>query len=223
MKKLLFAIALSTVLFACDEDEKIEVKDYGMKKFEADMKYDAKAPHGQIKYTQQVFMKLGQDEPVALGEYGTDTWTTFCLTKDKEGIPFNDQTKVKGWDFVFTQFYRASDGYGVSGNLINTEEGIEIGLLKYEDSKEAAKISEAFAMLTLEDVKNVSDYKSNIDAIPDGEWKAMHGMPPSFSVNTHHFYVVKLKNNDTYKLRFLSFYGETKAERIMVVEYALMK
>ncbi len=228
MKRIILSLVVITgILTACSkDDEQVIPKDYGMKTFEANMLYeyipDPGGGMGQTVYKHQIYFKFGEENAVATGVYDTDSWTQFYLNKD-DMSKYNDQTNMTGWDLLFTKYNRASDAYGVTGPLINTKESIKVGLFKYTESDDANTISESFAKLTLSDITSVNEYSGAIDAIADNEWKNINGMPPTYTVNTNYFYIVKLNNGDIYKLRFISFYGSTKSERIIKIEYALMK
>ncbi len=232
MKKLLFAFALAVTglgFTSCDEDEKIEVKDYGMKTFEADLKYQKDVEHGEVAYKQQTFMKLGEVAPIHVGTYGENTWTGFNMVQDPEHDEYNVTTDVTGWDLALTYYTAKQVDIGggnmytvaPTGALINTSAGIEVGLYEYSESKEVNKITEAFAGLSLTDVSSV-EYENNIDVIGYG-WKSVDTSTGLYTVFPNMFYIVKLANDETYKVRFISFHGETVEERIIKMEYALMQ
>lgn len=236
MKKIIsFLLATTALLASCsDDDEKIEVKDYEMQTFSADMKYEK--PESMAKdFTckQQTYLKLGKADAVAIGEYGTESWTTFNILPE---IPESDKmvtnpdynvtTKVKNWDLLFTQYVGdAMPGekvfpYFLAGVLINTA-SIEIALYKYEESTEKADIAKAFADLKLITVASLS-YSPNIDGIGT-RWRTMKGMPPVYEVNDNYFFIAKTQSGDYYKIRFLRYYGDTEAEKVFKCEYALLK
>ncbi|MBS9768937.1 MAG: hypothetical protein KGV44_15560 [Flavobacteriaceae bacterium] len=240
MKKLLILLTAVAFFASCsDDDEKIVPKDYGMKKFSADMKYEK--PKGMAKdfsCKQQVYMQLGKEKAVHTGIYGLGSWTTFNILPEipksmgsKEMIKnpkYNVTTTVKDWDILFTQYVGNAmkgrgDGvfpYFLAGVLINPER-VEVALHEYTASKEEKTISEAFSKLMLSDVATVK-YSNEIDAIGTA-WKGMKGMPPTYNPQTNFFYIIKTKSGDIYKLRFVGVYGKTQDERIFSCEYALMK
>lgn len=243
---ILFA-AVALMTSCSDDDEKIVTKDYGMKTFSADLMYEKPTggPHGGGGFTckQQVYFKLGQDNPVAVGNNKTNqNWTTFDLLpkipkgKDsKEMVTnpnYNVTTSVKGWDLLFTQY--VGNGakamgmagvmpYKLAGVLVNTAD-VKVQLYKYEVN---SKLSEtemledtkaAFAALKLADLKDKKlEERRGIDAIGTS-FRTMKGMPPTYIVSYNNFYIIKTVNNDTYKLRFISY-----KKKVITCEYALMK
>ncbi len=239
MKKFMILLATVALFAACsDDDEKVEVKDYGMKTFSADLKYQ---PTGggmakDFNCKQQTYFKFGKDAAVAIGEHGKDSWTRFdILPKVPKGMKnpelvsnpnYNVTTSVKGWDMVFTQYVGdAYQGHGpkgaimpyfLAGVLINTA-NVEVGL----HVSEASDASKAFADLKLADVANVT-YKKDINTIGI-KWVDRVGMPPTYKVKTNNFYIVKVSNGNVYKLRFVGYYGATKKDKVFKCEYALMK
>ena len=230
MKKLLFSLALCTALFACDDDEKIEIKDYGMKSFEADLQYssttDPESGYPMSTYAQQTYFAFGKDAAVATGTVDTDSWTQFNVF-DEDAADYNATSDVDGWDLVFTRYYGTTydnDGNAVAYNLVgalhNIEKNMAVAEMMYEESTEADAIAQAFANMTINDVESLS-YNEDIQTI-GSDWKQINSMY-QYEVLTNKFYFVKLADGTYYKLRFLSFYGETKAERIIKVEYALMQ
>lgn len=238
-KFMILAVAVALFTACSDDDDPVVVKDYGMQTFSADMKYKSTGGMAtDFTSKQQTYMKLGQKDAVATGEYKTDSWTTFNIlpkVPDGEGNlidnkDYNVTTSVKGWDLLFTQyvgdayFGKGPNGkilpYFLGGVLINTS-SVTVGLYIYEDSKEAEDINKAFSDLTLANVANIT-YDNTIDVIGT-KWRKMSGMPPSFTPNTNYFYIVKTTAGDYYKLRFTGYYGATKAEKVFTCEYALMK
>ncbi len=247
MKKFMILLAAVALMTSCsDDDEKITPKDYGMKTFSADMKYQPEegGMSHDFNCKQQTYFKLGQNNAVAVGEFGTDSWTRFDLLpklpkeKDKNGagLPeidnpnYNVTTTVKGWDLLFTQYVGdAYNGHGPEGNimpyflagvLINTA-NVQVGLHKYEESEIPEDIAKAFADLKLSDVANV-EYSGKIDAIGTS-FRALIGMPPTYKLRLNNFYIIKTNNGDIYKLRFIGYYGETQKDKVFTCKYALMK
>ncbi len=240
MKKLLILFAAVAFLAACsDEDEKIVPKDYGMKKFAADMKYDSSQKgHGKAGFNckQQTYMKLGQDTAVATAIYGNDNYTIFNIlpeipdanNKMIKNEAYNVTTNVKNWDLLFTQYvgngFKAMgmDGilvYNLAGVLINTK-NIKVAVYEYTKSENANDISEAFYNLKLSDISSL-EYTNEIDAIGT-TFRKMEGMGNYF-VLPNRFFILKTTSNDIYKLHFISFYGKTTEEKVFTCEYTLMQ
>lgn len=226
MKRLIFFGMMVAVVFtSCSKDEKVEPKDYGLKSFESSLEYDSEAEHGTVQYKQQTYFAFGDETPVALGEYGTDSWTDFFLMKDTSA--FNVTTDVQGWDLLLSYYTEGLfDGevtvpYGVVGVLINTENNIQVAKMEYTDSEEENAISEAFANLTLNDLPSL-EYSSEINAIGH-TWKSFSLSAMMYTVNSNWFYIVKMNNGDTYKLRFTGFYGTSTSDRLIKFEYQLMQ
>ncbi|MCU4155532.1 hypothetical protein J1N10_06060 [Carboxylicivirga sp. A043] len=239
MKKVLFAFAVASLglgFTSCDDDEKITPIDYGMKTFEADYMYDTDEESAYYgNHTQQTFMKLGEEEAVHMGVMGDDSWTDFSMVADPEHEDYNISTNITGWDLAFTHYTAMQveyPGYGLytvtaSGVLINTEEGIEVGVYDYTDSEDITTISSAFADMTLADVETYNlEYSSDIATIGYG-WKTVDTSvtPALYTVNSNKFYILKMNNGDVYKLRFVSFqtFNGADQSRIAECEYALME
>ena len=226
MKKFFLLFMVLACLSACSsDDDAVEIKDYDLQTFEADLKYDSEAGHGTVAYTQQVYFKFGEISEVETGEYGTDSWNQFYLLQDS--VATNYTSDVSDWDLVFTN-YTANLGtdeapmeYNVTGVLINTEEEIVVGLYEYTDSEDSGEISAAFAGLNLDAISS-NVYSDDIDVI-GYDWKPYDRDAGMYTVATNEFYLVRLKSGDTYKLRFVGFYGDTTAERIIKIEYQLME
>ncbi len=227
MKKYyLFFILLIGVMVSCDDDdEPIAVKDYNLKTFSADYNYDPEAAHGEVNYKNQVYFNLSTGENVSTEVYGTDGWTHFYLIEDSAATNFTSD--VQDWDIVFTNYTTnlgtddAPIPYGVTGVLINIEEGIEVASYIYEDSEDSNDISEAFVNLSLADVQGI-DYSDDIDAIGH-EWKTYDFDSKVYILSSNHFYIVKVDDENYYKVRFTSFYGESTDERIATIQYQLMQ
>nr|WP_321453907.1 HmuY family protein [uncultured Carboxylicivirga sp.] len=222
MKKLLWMLAVTALFTSCDDDEIIEVKDYGMKSIEADLGYDSSS---EVSYTKQVYIKLGGEATVAEGEYGTDSWTNFNFCKGVEGEKYNVDTDVTGWDIVFTN-YRLNLGtetepypYAVTGALVHSD--CSVAFAEYVTSDAEDAIAAAFAALTLADITDV-EYSSDMDAI-GYNWKSFDMNSMLYAVSSNYFFFIKLSNGDIYKLRFTSFYGDTTNDRVVNAEYALMQ
>ncbi len=228
MKKLFLACVVASMALgftSCDEDdEKIMPKDYGMKTFEADMGYDPNAgggPSGGVSYTKQTLMKLsendGYEAVIHTGTHGEDSWINYNLYTDDSA--YNVTTDVSGWDLAFTYYktpilYGESIiNYGVSGVLVNTDNNIKVAMMTDSVSTD---LTLAFSELTLEDV-GVLQYSTDMDAIGYGWKDAYNGL-----VHSNRFYIVKKSEDEIYKVRFVSMYGETKDVRIFKIEYALM-
>ncbi|TRX70931.1 HmuY family protein [Carboxylicivirga sp. M1479] len=237
MKKILLSLALATVLFACDDDEKIDVKDYGMKTFEADLKYSSiTSPEGYpiSTYAQQTYFSFGQDEAVAYGEVDTDTWTQFNVfdyaaneMDVPEGYVVNKNSDVEAWDLVFTKYYgttQSSDGtntgYGMTGILLNMEEGMQVAEMMYDESSDINLVSQAFANLIISDVEGL-EYSDDMETI-GSDWKVLDFSTFQYNVLSNKFFIVKMKTGDYYKLRVVGFYGDTTADRVISIEYALV-
>ncbi len=216
MKKYILLLIAAVVVFSsCDDEDSVEVKDYGLKTFSAEMNYDPEAAHGEVSYKQQVFYALGDEEAIAIGTYGEDSWTDFNLVEDEISI------NVTGWDIVFTN-YTVNLGtedepyaYKVTGVLI--ADGVEVALVEDTESDD---VSESFSNLSLSDVSGL-EYSADMDVI-GYSWKAYDSSTQLFKVNDNWFYILKI-GEETYKLRFVNFYGESTSERIIKIEYQLMQ
>lgn len=227
MKKVFLSLMVASVLFACNEDEKVTPKDYGMKTFSADLKYVSGTPYGEVAYTQQTFFSFGNEEAVAVDTYGEDSWTEFNIF-DSSSEDYNATSDVQGWDLVFTH-YTGNGGeegedpviYGLTGVLHNKENGISVAEFLYEDSAVEEDISQVFADLTLADVTALS-YSQQVDAI-GRDWKELDFNTYQYKVLSNKFYVVKHNNGNYYKIRIISFYGDSSSERIIKIEYQLLK
>lgn len=240
MKNFMVLLAAVAVLTSCNNDEEMEVKDYGTKTFSADMKYESSGGGVTTSFTykQQTYFKFGETDATAIGEYEKDSWTTFNIlpkvpNSDGEMVTnanYNITTSIENWDLLFTQY--VGDGYYgagpngtvypyyLTGVLINTD-NVAVGMQEYTASTEEEKISEAFSNLALSDITEV-EYKSNIEAI-GSNWKTFNMSTYKYSIKTNYFYIVKVSGTDIYKLRFTGFYGDTEKERIIKIEYALMQ
>ncbi|WP_430817812.1 HmuY family protein [Carboxylicivirga sp. RSCT41] len=240
MKKILFAFAMATVglgFTACDDDEKIEVKDYGMKTFEADLKYSSTMhPDGYpiSTYAQQTYFAFGNPEALALGEVDTDSWTQFNVfdyaaneMEVPEGYVVNKRSEVDAWDLLFTKYHGTtqtsdgqSTGYDMTGILLNMEGGMKVAEMVYDESSDINAVSKAFADLIISDVEGLS-YSDDIETI-GSDWKVLDFATFQFNVLTNKFFIIKMASGDYYKLRVISFYGDTTAERVIKIEYALV-
>lgn len=237
MKKILMILATVALLASCsNDDDPIKVKDYGLKTFSADMKYEKTAGMAKdFSCKQQTYFKLGKTEAVATGEYGKDNWTTFNIlpkipNKEKvlvENPNYNVKTNIKNWDILFTQYVgnaaRSSSQifpYFLAGILINPER-VQVALHKNTESKDANEIAKAFADLKISDLTDLN-YTKTIDFIGIN-WRSMKGMPPTYEIKYNNFYIIKNKEGEIYKVRFIQYYGDTKAKKVFKCEYALMK
>lgn len=224
MKRIFLALMISAGLFtACDDDEIVEVKDYGLKTFEANLAFNSEAAYGEVAYTQQVYFDFEEENAVAFGNYGADTWTDFNIIEDTTAYKVQPDNISSDWDLVFTNYTtRLMMGptsymdYGVTGVLINLEENIQVAMLEDTISSD---LSAAFAALTLNDISDLS-YTTNVDAI-GYNWKKTDANY-TYIVNDNYFYFVR-KEEDTYKIRFTSFYGSSAEERLIKMEYQLMQ
>jgi hypothetical protein len=225
MKKSLSIMLFTAVLLSACEEDPVDVRDYGLKTFSADMLYVPGTAHTSVAYTQQTFFAFGEEDPVSTGSYGEDSWTDFVLVQDSSA--YNTTADVEGWDLAFTHYTDliymgpTPTPRGVTGVLLNLDESIQVAKIVYEDSEDEADISAAFASLAIADLGN-PDYSSEINAI-GYDWKTLDFSTLVYTVNTNWFYIVKLTNGDIYKLRFISFYGTTNDERIIKIEYQLME
>ena len=233
MKKVILVLMIAAGLFsACNEDEPVVVKDYGLKTFEADLKFtyipgpDEETPPTTI-YAQQVYFKFGEENAVATGELDTETWTDFNVFNE-DSADYNATSDVADWDLVLTSYVGngsnpgdSPEEYSLVGLLQNSGNGITAGKMEYTDSEEDTAIAEAFANLTLADVPSLQ-YSSDPDAI-GYNWKAFSLAEMKYTIHTNWFYIVKLSNGDTYKLRVIGFYGSSTSERIIKFEYQLMQ
>ncbi|GEM_PF-3055910 len=241
MKKLLFAFAIATMglgFTSCDEDEKVTPKDYGMKTFKADMDYtyipDPSGGMGTAVYAQQTYFKFGEESAIATGKVDTDSWTQFNIydyaAKGEEvpdGYVINKTADVDGWELVFTNYKGTTymgnpegSPYNLTGVLFNAEAGITVAEKVYDESEKENDIAAAFASLVINDVKGLT-YSEEVETI-GSDWKSLDWSTKTYVVKSNNFYVIKMANGDYYKLRFLSFYGETTSERIIKIEYALV-
>lgn len=228
MKKLIFTLAIAVGIFtSCDEDEKIDVKDYDLKNFVADLGFDTDAAHGEVQYKVQTYFAFGNENAVATGDFGEASWTDFNLL---EGDPdYNVSTDVDGWDVLFSTYtvgiYDPDEDetvpYGVTGALINTENSIQVAMMEYTESEDEAVIAQAFADLTLTDISGLT-FSSDMDAI-GYDWKSFSLSEMMYTVKSNWFYAVRMSNGDTYKLRFKSFYGTSTDERVANFDYQLMQ
>lgn len=225
MKKLLLLFTLIIALLSCDDDDKVTLIDYGTKTFEADLEYDSSVAHGQIAYKQQVYFRLGDTTAIATGEYDTDSWTQFYLIPDSSQT--NLTSDVEDWDIVFTSYVENLGTetepyeYNVTGALINTKEEIQVGMYEYTEYDATDSISKAFSNLSISDISDLT-YSSEVNAI-GYEWKTLNHSTYTYVLNTNEFFIIKLISGDYYKLRFVGFYGDTTADRIIKIEYALMQ
>ena len=233
MKRILLVMVVVAGIFtACDDDDEIvEVKDYGLKTFTADLAYDASIGHGEgTNYTQQTYFAFGEETKVAFA-VASDTlsWTDFSMIKDPTHADYNISTDVTGWDLVFSYYTEEEVDMGggsiylvgATGVLINTEADIEVGLYEYTESIQTDSITSAFGNLSLEDLVSV-EYDSSIDVIGHS-WKSYDMSNSIYNVNPSMFFIVKLMSGDIYKLRFTSFYGSSTDERVIKMEYQLMQ
>lgn len=224
MKRILLTICAATTLLACKKEETIDVKDYGMKSFEAELGYIKGAPHGTISHTTQTYFVFGQEDAEATAALESDDWSTINLVSSSES--YNPTPKLSPFD-LFIGHYTANLGseeaptpYGVVGVLVNAAEGMTVAEMLYEDSEVADDISQAFADITLADISALS-FSSTVDAIGH-DWKSIDMSTYLYNVLTNKFFFVK-KGDATYKLRFVSYYGASTDVRIAKFEYALMK
>jgi len=227
MKQSILALTVAAALFsACsDEDEIVEVKDYGLKSFEANLSYNSEAAHGEVAYKEQTYFAFGEENAIGSGTFGTDSWTTFFLIPDTTA--YNVTASVEDWDLLLSYYVEALEDegevvpYGVTGVLLNTEKGIRVAKLEYTDSEEETAITQAFANLALSEVSGLT-FSSDINTIGHS-WKAFDLSAMMYTVHSNWFYIVKMTNGDTYKLRFISFYGASTSERVIKFEYQLMQ
>ena len=233
MRRIILVLMITAGLFtACNDDDPVVVKDYGMKTFEGDLKFtyvpgpDEETPPTTI-YAQQVYFAFGEESAVASGELDTETWTDFNVLSE-DSADYNATSDVENWDLVLTSYVGNGSNpndppvaYSLVGVLQNTENGISVGKMEYTDSEEEAAIAEAFANLTLTDLPSLQ-YSSKPDAI-GYDWKAYNFAENIYSIHTNWFYIVRLSNGDTYKLRFVGFYGSSTSERVIKFEYQLMQ
>lgn len=220
VKKLLkyFFVAMVVFSFAScdDDDEQIDVKDYGLKTFSADYNYSNKT------YMDQVYFSFS-DSLLGTATQETDDWTTFYLISDSSQYNVTSDY-VSDWDLVFSNYTILLNGYyvhSVTGVLINSEENIKVGSMEYTDSEDEDAISSAFTGLSISDIDTIS-YSSDVDAI-GYSWKSLDHTTYVYSVNTNYFYFLKLDEETYYKLRFISFYGASTDERIATIQYQLMQ
>ncbi len=232
MKQSILALTVAAALFsACsDDDEIVEVKDYGLKTFEADLKYtsipDPNGGRPTTTYAQQTYFAFGKEEAIAVAEIGTENWTKFNVFS-KDSADYNISSDIEGWHLIFTNYTGngANPGddpveYSLTGILHNAETDIKVAEMEYTESTEANDVSQAFAALSLTDVASLS-YSTEPETI-GRDWKKLNSTF-QYDVLSNKFYFVKLSNEDIYKLRVISFYGETTSNRIIKIEYQLMQ
>lgn len=221
-KKLITICTIAILAFSIsscdDEDEKIVVKDYGLKTFSADYNYSSGT------YYDQVYFSFA-DSLIATATYDTDDWTQFYLIPDSAAT--NYTSDVEGWDLVFTN-YTANLGteaepfaHSVTGVLINTETEIEVGFFEYTEYDDSDSIASAFVDISLSDIDTIS-FSTDADAI-GYDWKTYTHSSGTYTVSTNYFYFVKLDDDTIYKLRFTIFYGESTSERIATIQYQLLQ
>ncbi len=223
MKNLFKILSISLLVLSftsCEDDEEaVEVKDYGLKTFSADYNYT------ESTYMDQVFFSFS-DSLLGTASQDEDDWTQFYLIPDSSATNYTSDF-IDDWDLVFTN-YTANLGtddspfaYNVTGILINQEKSIEVGSFEYTDSEDDDDISTAFTDLSLSDIDTLS-YLTDVDAI-GYDWKSLDRTTYTYTVNTNYWYIVKLDDETYYKLRIISFYGETTDERIATIQYQLMQ
>ncbi len=220
MKKFILGLVVLAAVFTACEEEAVVVKDYGLNTFEADMAYNSEASYGEVAYTAQVYFSF-TDSLVGTGAYGEDTWVAFYTAEDSAA--YNVTGYYSAYDLVLTNYTTVIPydttymEYGVTGVLLNTNQGLEVAVM--EDTV-SADYAEAFAALGLSDVSALS-YSSQVDAI-GYSWKSLNFATYLYDVSENLYYIIK-KGEDTYKLRFTGFYGTSTDERVIQFEYQLMQ
>ena len=226
MKRILLSLVVAAGIFtACDDDDEVvEVKDYGLKTFTADLAYDASIEHDEgTNYTQQTYFAFGEETAVSTALVSDSlSWTEFNIIEDTTA--YNVTSDVENWDLVFTHYTtRIMMGptdyldYGVTGTLLNLEENLQVAMI--EDTV-STDLSAAFADLALVDVADL-EYSPDVDVI-GYNWKSLDFETYLYTVSDNWFYIIR-KQDDTYKLRFTSFYGSSTDERQIKMEYQLMQ
>ncbi len=225
MKKFLFLFAATSMVLgftSCDEEESITPKDYGTYTFAADMAYDSDSESETYKvYTQQTYFAFGEDDAISTGTYAESSWVDFDLVEGT-GVA---ATTVEGWDLVFTKYVAnlgtADEPYSYSVCGVLSSSDLTVAEYEYTDSEDSETISEAFANLTTADITDF-EFLSDADVI-GYNWKSYDSSAKTYTVSTNMFYIVKTASDEYYKVRFISFYGESTSERIITMEYALMQ
>ena len=226
MKKITTFFGLASLLLfaSCSDDTTTLPVDKGpgeMTYFSTDMGYQSGVAHGSISYTRQTFMNLNAPADSSSATYGTDAWISFNLNPASETYsPIGSDAK---WDLAFSYYVTAMDDgeevtdYGVTGVLVNTNKGIEVASYSYDESDVETDITAAFENFSLEDADALT-FESSAEGI-GYDWKNFSLTSMLYSVSTNVFYLIKTAEGETYKLRFIGFYGESTSERVIQTQY----
>ncbi len=242
MKKiftLLFVAGLA--LTSCEKDETVEAKDYTTYTVSANMNSkDGKEipvlghdrlPTGEFEnqyyYSVQYLFNLDDDKLNAGVVNSSDVYDEIVLPKD----PSTDLTQklpVDGdWQIALTQ-YLTEDSYidegetkyqqyPVVGVLVNTNKNIEVAhIFKSVDIELAKNIDDfiEFADVDLADAIS-ANYSKDVDEI-GFDWKSLNFSNFTYEIVSNNYYLVKISDNEIYKLRFVDFYGENPDDNTKV-------
>ncbi|MFV0505814.1 MAG: HmuY family protein [Bacteroidales bacterium] len=220
---------LALVFMACSKDEKVDIKDYGVKTFSGDLGYDVEiannATHGDgsIAYTQQVYFAFGNDNAVASYKVSDATnWTNFNLVEGKYNV--SPKPTLDDWNLIMTYYIDPIQmgeiiyEYGVTGVLINQEKVAGVAKVEYTGDSTAAYFANNIITSSFDTVTYTNDV-----SVIGRAWKSADMTTSMYTVKDNWFYAVKLKDGSVYKMRFTGFHGATANDRIVQFEYALME
>lgn len=175
---------------------------------------------GQVKV---VFKNLVDNTyTLAFGNLDDSTLDTFSITKaegqnfvymsfDEGGKEVFAEPQNNLWDLVFTMYtnvFVTDPGGGIPFSDGDTIPYLVNGVLLNGNGIEAAQlVTTAFDSVDVGQVANLS-FSTNWDAI-GWDWKSFQLSNEGYVTDTTKVYIVKDRNNDLFKLRFIDFYDET--------------
>lgn len=220
MRNIILTVCLLALgLVSCKKKEtKITPKDYSGHTVYLNMNHkDGKLTTNQHTgeeskqyfYSMQYFYNI-TDYKVENGVVNSSSdYQEIVLPQDpnttlKEKLPTKDD-----WQIAFTQYaseleYEGSYiQYNLVGALINVKKGIEVAHVKKTDENSSEYID--FEKINLKQAEELK-YSNKIDAI-GADWKAYMFTTNSYSVIENNYFIIKIKDDEVYKLRFIDFNG----------------
>lgn len=240
-RTLLVVAVLALGLMSCDKEDTVAPKDYTTYTVDAslnskDGKLSPKMKPGthtpemdkdgkpvmvaQFFYSAQYLFNLSKEELVAKVN-SDESYVKFIIPTNPKSDLKENLTAEGDWTIALTQYVTEmpyKDGtemaymkYAVTGALINTAKGVQA--VKVED--------ENFDTITLADAeKNI--FSSEITTI-GYDWKKLDFQTLSYKIVKNSYYLVKLENDNIFKLRFIDFYNAKGEKGNVKFQFQLLK
>ncbi len=219
MRKLIAVLFIVGVtLSSCEKDETVAAKDYTTHTVVLNLNSedgvlpdgyvspsDGRPPMDPYYYSVQYSFSFSDKEIENKGVVNNSADYQFIVVPKAPDSELVENLPADGdWQLMVANY--TTDAFFQSGGIWMSMP--LVGVLINKNIEVANVKDENFDTITLDDAGNF-EYKNDVDAIGH-DWQYYSRAEHKYVIDTDNYYLVKVKADEIYKLKFVDFYGDGK-------------